>query len=172
MVGVEEKKEKVFRFSRADFGPLDCVPLHYDLDFDFPLDSTGIFSFSSRDNTTRVDLFQIMIHFFTPFFLSFLKDVKVTSRQTYMNKTSSPCSSITLDAHDLKVLFFFFFSFFLSFLPSTSSLQLEAMEFALAPTPLGEPPIGLEAKVPDFIAHVKVIWWWLLCVVKDLIKSR
>ena len=30
------------------------------------------------------------------------------------------------------------------------------MEFAIAPTPLGEPPVGLDAKVPDFVAHVKV----------------
>ncbi|GMH63904.1 hypothetical protein TL16_g03833 [Triparma laevis f. inornata] len=61
--------------------------------------------------------------------------VKVTSRQTYMNVQSEPCSTLVLNAHNLKDL-------------SVSVLTQK-------PSALGPPPVGKDAKVPDFVAHVK-----------------
>eukprot|EP00520_Triparma_pacifica_P000850 CAMPEP_0118661866 /NCGR_PEP_ID=MMETSP0785-20121206/16516_1 /TAXON_ID=91992 /ORGANISM="Bolidomonas pacifica, Strain CCMP 1866" /LENGTH=991 /DNA_ID=CAMNT_0006555351 /DNA_START=61 /DNA_END=3032 /DNA_ORIENTATION=+ len=60
--------------------------------------------------------------------------VDVKSRQTYRNETDKPLSTLTLNAHDLTVTS-------VSILPSH--------------TPLGPSPVGFDAVVPDFVAHVK-----------------
>jgi aminopeptidase N len=68
---------------------------------------------------------------------SFPKDsnvVSVVSRQTYLNTTGAPLDTLVLDAHDLKV---------------------SVIEVVTAPhKPLGPPPVGVDAAVPDFVAHV------------------
>jgi len=92
----------IYRFSRADFGAVPWAPLHYDLSFDFPADSTA---------------------------------VKVTARQTYMNMQSKASSTLVLNAHDLK--------------------DVNVTVYATKHTPLGAPPVGVDAKIPDFVAHVK-----------------
>lgn len=92
----------MYRFSRADFGKNVFAPLHYDLEFSFPLDSNI---------------------------------VSVVSRQTYLNTAAGPLDTLILDAHDLKV---------------------SAIERIAAPhKPLGPPPVGVQAAVPDFVAHVR-----------------
>ncbi len=60
--------------------------------------------------------------------------VTVSARQTYRNATSAPSDTIVLNAHDLKIV---------------SIGQLTAPH-----TPLGPPPLGLDAIVPDFVSHV------------------
>lgn len=100
--GADGSKE--FRFSRADFGPLTFYPLHYDLNFDFPLQSN-------------------IVH--------------VTSRQTYRYQGEGSSDKLVLNAHGLNLL----------------SICL----YKDAHHKLGPQQIGLNAVIPDFLAHVKEI---------------
>ena len=85
-----------YRFSRADFGPLELAPLHYDLQF-----------------------------FIEP------TEVTVVATQTYLvNKASNV---LKLNSHNLKI---------------------ESVELLQKHSLLGAPPVGLDAVIPDFVAHV------------------
>jgi aminopeptidase N len=59
--------------------------------------------------------------------------VNVVSRQTYRNETKEPLTELTLNAHDLKV---------------------DSVQVILGHAPLGPPPVGFDAVVPDFVGHV------------------
>ena len=70
---------------------------------------------------------------------SFNSDTSVTvkSSQTYFNTTQETVATLALNAHDLRV---------------------DGVEVLSAPhAPLGPPPVGIDAKVPDFVAHVEEI---------------
>ena len=91
------KEKKKFRFSRADFGPLELLPLHYDLIFDMDKER-----------------------------------VRCIATQTYLSNVST--NELKLNQHDLTV---------------------ESVEMFEKHSLLGPPPVGLDAKIPNFLVHIK-----------------
>ena len=87
-----------YRFTRADFGPLSFIPLHYDLLFDI-----------------------VESH------------VRVISKQTYLYTGNEKTNLLKLNSHDLKVEYVGLFE---------------------THNKLGKPPVGLDAKIPNFVEHV------------------